>query len=90
MAQTVRAIYEQGQLRLLEEVALSEGQEVNISILSDRDLVRAALGDLVVKFPEEASDEEIDEEALLREIEAELTGDLRLSEAIIEERREGP
>lgn len=90
MAQTVRAIYEQGQLRLLEDVALSEGQEVNISILSDRDLVRAALGDLVVKFPEEASDEEIDEEALLREIEAELTGDLRLSEAIIEERREGP
>lgn len=90
MAQTVRAIYEQGQLRLLEDVALSEGQEVNISILSDRDLIRAALGDLVVKFPEEASDEEIDEEALLREIEAELTGDLRLSEAIIEERREGP
>ncbi|MFN8542031.1 MAG: hypothetical protein U0232_31725 [Thermomicrobiales bacterium] len=61
---------------------------MNISILSDRDLVRAALGDLVVKFQEEASDEEIDEEALLREIEAELTGDLRLSEAIIEERRE--
>jgi len=90
MAQTVRAIYEQGQLRLLEDVALSEGQEVNISILSDRDLVRAALGDLVVKFPEEASDEEIDEEALLREIEAELAGNLRLSEAIIEERREGP
>ncbi|MFN8511394.1 MAG: antitoxin family protein [Chloroflexia bacterium] len=88
MAQTVRAIYEQGQLRLLEDVALSEGQEVNISILSDRDLVRAALGDLVVKFPEEESDDAIDEEALLREIEAELTGDLRLSEAIIEERRE--
>ncbi|MFN8538742.1 MAG: antitoxin family protein [Thermomicrobiales bacterium] len=88
MAQTVRAIYEQGQLRLLEDVALSEGQEVNISILSDRDLVRAALGDLVVKFPEEENDDAIDEEALLREIEAELTGDLRLSEAIIEERRE--
>jgi hypothetical protein len=32
----------------------------------------------------------IDEEALLRAIRAELTTDLRLSDAIIEERREGP
>lgn len=90
MAQTVRAVYEQGRLRLLDEVELAEGQEVHLNILSDRDLVIAALGDLVVKYPEPAADDDFDEEALLREIEAELTGDLRLSDAIIEERREGP
>jgi predicted DNA-binding antitoxin AbrB/MazE fold protein len=91
MAQTVRAIYEQGQLRLLDNVALAEGQEVSITITSDRDLIRAALGDLVMKHPESASDNDaLDEEALLREIQAELTADLRLSDAIIEERREGP
>ena len=31
MAQTVRAIYERGQLRLRDDVELSEGQQVQLS-----------------------------------------------------------
>jgi predicted DNA-binding antitoxin AbrB/MazE fold protein len=89
MGQTVRAVYERGQLRLLEKVALVEGQEVNVAILSDHDLIRAALGDLLVKPPRRAvENDDIDEEALWREIEAEITDNPQLSEAIIEERRE--
>ena len=90
MAQTVRAVYERGQLRLLDGVTLAEGQQVSVSILSDRDLIRAALGDLVVASPIDPGDDDIDEEALRREIEAELIEDPHLSDAIIEERREGP
>ena len=90
MAQTVRAVYERGHLRLLDDVPLTEGQQVSISILSDREKIMAALGDLVVTPPVDADDDGIDEEALWREIQAESSGDLRLSDAIIEERREGP
>lgn len=91
MAQTVRAVYERGQLRLLDDVVLAEGQQVSVSILSERELIRAMLGDLVVTSPFDPNDDDgIDEEALWREIEAELTEDPRLSDAIIEERREGP
>jgi predicted DNA-binding antitoxin AbrB/MazE fold protein len=91
MAQRVRAIYEQGRLRPLESVALAEGEEVSISILSHRDLVLEALGDLVTKYPEEpGSDDDIDEEALLAEVAAAFEGLPPLSETIIAERREGP
>jgi predicted DNA-binding antitoxin AbrB/MazE fold protein len=91
MGQTVRAVYERGYLRLLEKVALAEGQEVHISILSNRDLIRQALGDLVVKYPDESDDvEDFDEEALLAEVAAAFEGLPPLSETIIAERREGP
>jgi predicted DNA-binding antitoxin AbrB/MazE fold protein len=91
MGQTVRAIYEQGQLRLLDNVALAEGQEVNVSIHSDMEIARLLLRDILVPTPiRRRGSDEVAEEALLREIQAELTADLRLSDAIIEERREGP
>ena len=35
MAQRARAIYEQGHLRLLDEVTMAEGQEVYVTFLSD-------------------------------------------------------
>ena len=47
MAQTVRAIYEHGHLRLLDDVALAEGQQVRLVFLADRQptdqIVRAIL-----------------------------------------------
>lgn len=90
MAQTIRAIYEQGHLRPLEPIELTEGQEVQVTILSDRERVRAVLGDLLVeRTDEDEMGDDIDEEALMRQIDSELKG-VTVSDAIIEERREGP
>jgi predicted DNA-binding antitoxin AbrB/MazE fold protein len=88
MTQTIRAVYEDGHLRLLDPIDLNEGEEVQVTILSDRERVRAALGDLVVQYPV-SDDDDIDEEALLREIEEGFKG-VTLSDVIIGERREGP
>ena len=91
MRQTVRAVYERGQLRLLDKVALTEGQEVNVSILTDRDPTRSARGDRVVKGLDKlGDDDDLDEEALLAEVAAAFEGLPPLSETIIAERREGP
>ena len=89
MSQPIRAVHHQGHLRLIDPVDLSEGQEIQVVILSDRDRARAALGDLLVEFPDPTG-EDIDEEALLREIKEAFRGQPPLSETIIEERREGP
>ncbi len=51
MAQRVRAVYERGHLRLLDDVALDEGEQVSVSIHSEREKIMAALGDLVVTPP---------------------------------------
>jgi predicted DNA-binding antitoxin AbrB/MazE fold protein len=90
MSQAIRAIYEGGQLRLLDPVTLAEGEQVAIMILNENDAVLAALGDLVVPPSHDFDDEDVDEAALLREIENVLEGKKPLSETIIEERREGP
>jgi predicted DNA-binding antitoxin AbrB/MazE fold protein len=88
MSQPIRAIYKGGQLRLLEPVNLVEGQEIRVMILSEREQVRAALGDLLVEVPDDAQD--IDETSLAQEIETGFKGQSPLSESIIQERREGP
>jgi predicted DNA-binding antitoxin AbrB/MazE fold protein len=89
MSQAIRAIYTDGQLHLLDPVVLNEGQQVQLVILSDEERVLAALGDLLVEVPD-LTDENIDEAALMREIEEGFRGQSPLSETIIEERREGP
>lgn len=89
MSQPIRAIYSEGQLHLLEPVNLSEGQEIRLMILSDEDAIRAALGDLLVEIPD-TSPSDLDEDALLREVEETFRGQSPLSEAILKERREGP
>lgn len=89
MMQSVRAVYQDGQLRLLDPVDLVDGQEVSITIMPERDRIRVALGDLVAQFPDPTSDD-IDENELMREIEAGFRGQPPLSETIIEERHEGP
>jgi predicted DNA-binding antitoxin AbrB/MazE fold protein len=89
MSQAIRAIYTQGRLRLLEPVSLTEGQEIEVMILSAQDRVRVALGDLLVER-EKLPDEALDEEALAREVEAGFQNQPPLSASIIEERRAGP
>lgn len=89
MSQPVRAVYSQGQLRLLDSVNLSEGEEVQLMILSDEERVLAALGDLLVKVPV-SIDEEVDEEVLEREIEEGFRAHPPVSDTIIEERRNSP
>jgi predicted DNA-binding antitoxin AbrB/MazE fold protein len=90
MVQAVRAIYEHGHLRLLDPVTLAEGEQVSVTIQSERERLRAALGDLVVEAPSPAS-ADIDADALMRLIEEDLreAGYPSVSDAIIEERREG-
>jgi predicted DNA-binding antitoxin AbrB/MazE fold protein len=91
VAQPVRAIYEQGRLRLLDPVDLAEGQEIQLMIISERERARAALGDILVHYdPDAELDEPIDEAALLAEIHADTKGKPAISDAIIEERRGGP
>ena len=54
------------------------------------EIFRAAMGDLLVQMPDPTAEMgEVDEAALMREIE-EGTRGVTLSDAIIEERREGP
>ncbi len=89
VSQPIRAVYHDGQLRLLDPVDLSEGQEIQLMILSDAEMVRAALGDLLVDRMA-LSDDDIDEEALAHEIEEAFRGQSPLSDDIIAERREGP
>lgn len=90
MSTPIRAVYSSGQLRLLDPVDLVEGQQIEVVILTERERVRAALGDLLAKFPHADDEEDIDEEALMREIEEGFKGTPPLSDDIIAERREGP
>jgi predicted DNA-binding antitoxin AbrB/MazE fold protein len=89
MSQPIRAVYKSGQLWLLDPVYLTEGQEICVLILSEEERVRAALGELVVPCAVSAEDN-VDEEALAREVEEGFRGQLPLSDTILEERREGP
>jgi predicted DNA-binding antitoxin AbrB/MazE fold protein len=89
MSQPIRAVYSQGHLRLLDPVNLSEGEEIQLMILSDEERVLAALDDLLVKLPDPTG-EDIDEDMLAQEIEEGFRGQPPLSDTIIEERREGP
>jgi predicted DNA-binding antitoxin AbrB/MazE fold protein len=89
MGQTIRAIYVDGQLKPLEPVELAEGQEVHLTILSERERARAALGELLGEAPAPAI-EHLDDEALFRELDKLPNEGTSLSEIIIEERREGP
>jgi predicted DNA-binding antitoxin AbrB/MazE fold protein len=85
MAQAVRAVYESGRLRVLDPVDLTEGEQVQLMILSDKERTRAALGDLLMP-----SEPDTDEAELLAEIDAALQGRVSVSDAIIQERQEGP
>jgi predicted DNA-binding antitoxin AbrB/MazE fold protein len=89
MSQAIHAIYENGSLRLLEPVNLTEGEHIQVMIISEREQARAALANMTVKFEPQVNDD-LDETALQAEIDAELQGKTSVSDAIIEERRQGP
>jgi predicted DNA-binding antitoxin AbrB/MazE fold protein len=89
MSNLIRVVYENGRLRPLQPLDLVDGQEIEIVILSERDRAVAALGDLLVQVPPPEQDN-VDEAALLREIEGAFRGQRPLSESVIDERREGP
>lgn len=85
----IRAIYEQGHLRLLEPIDLAEGQEVEVVVhlKADDAALRAALVDLDIQWSNPAADiESVDEDALLREVETAFQGEPPLSQYIIEDR----
>lgn len=99
MSQPIRAIYEDGHLRLLDPVELAEGEQVEVTIQqqpvpprTEDEKFRAALGDSV-RFPRaRREDDDFDEEAAMRLVKEELraAGYPSASQYIIQERREGP
>lgn len=89
MAQAVRAVYESRWLRVLDPVNLAEGEQGQVMILSDKERTHAALGDLLVD-PEPDTDEGADETELQAEIDAALQGRVSVSDAIVQERQDGP
>lgn len=89
MTQSIRAVYTDGRLRLLDPVKLAEGQEIRVVILSDEERVRAALSDLLVAPPEVALPV-VDEAQLAGDVEAAFQNQPLLSETILAERRQGP
>jgi predicted DNA-binding antitoxin AbrB/MazE fold protein len=86
----VRAVYENGHLRLLDPVELAEGQEIIVRLekQDERAAVRAALGDLIRPAnPDDNRDAWVEDEA--QNIEDAFRGTRPLSEIIIEERESG-
>ncbi len=85
---SVRAVYRNGQFQLLDSVDLQEGQEVQLQIVKQQTPVQALIGDMLTHF--ERDETEIDEDAVLLEVEQSLKGNRPLSEIIIEERADNP
>ncbi len=86
---TVRAVYRDNRLELLDRVELQEGQEVQVQIIDPLAFLQEALSDLDVSFPEPVNDqEEFDEEALQQWLDEQTAG-VTVSDLIIEERRNG-
>ena len=90
MAELIRAIYEHGRLRPLDPVSLTEGQEIRLALLSEREQVRIALSDLLGAQGSSAPADSLDEHAMATQLDVELKGNVSVSDAILEERRQGP
>lgn len=97
MSQSIRAIYEDGRLRLLDPVELTEGEQVEVTIqqqpappLTDDEKLRAALGSSVRFPPPRSARRSVDTETLQQELDETLKGLPPVSEYILRERREGP
>ena len=90
MTHVIRAVYTQGSLHPLDPVDFVEGEEIQLTVLSARDVVQNALGDLLISPQMIESHDGIDEEALMREVEKAFQGQPPLSQTIIEDRQTGP
>ncbi|MFN8371959.1 MAG: antitoxin family protein [Anaerolineae bacterium] len=89
----IRAIYENGTLRLLDPVDLREGQQVEIVLRpkTEDELVREALKDLDIQWPNPnaiTDTENVDDKTLEKEIAEGFKDAPSLSELIIQERYE--
>lgn len=87
---SVRAIYRDGHLQLLDLVDLREGQEVQLQIMPDESSrVRMALSDVMVQSEQDETEAlALDEVALQDEID-DATQGVTLSDLIIDERHSG-
>jgi predicted DNA-binding antitoxin AbrB/MazE fold protein len=83
----VRAVYRDGKFQPLDTVDLQDGQEVQLQIVEKPTSIQEMIGDMLTHFEHDAS--EVDEDAILQELDRALAGKRPLSEIIIEERREG-
>lgn len=86
---SIRAIYHNGQLKLLDPVDLVEGQEVELQILESQKSLQELVGDLLENFTDDEiniDESQIDEEAILAQIAEAMKGKRPLSEIIIEDR----
>lgn len=90
----IRAVYENGTLRLLEPLHLSNGQTVTLDIhlepnqMSEDTVIRSALGSSV-RWADPTYDVDAWVEGMAEEIAEAFKGLRPLSEIIIEERNEG-
>lgn len=85
---SVRAIYQNGQLELLEPVDLVDGEEVHIQIVDKEDILLDLMSDLIIQSESADEDELIDEDALIRQLDRTTKG-TTLSDIVIDERRSG-
>lgn len=83
----VRAVYRDGKFQPLDTVDLQDGQEVQLQIVEKPASIQDVIGDMLIHF--ERDDADLDEEAILNELDQALAGKRPLSEIIIEERQEG-
>jgi predicted DNA-binding antitoxin AbrB/MazE fold protein len=91
MAIPIRAIYKQGQLQLLDPINLTDGEQVEVVIITEIDRFKEAFADILTKpLPSDYDEIEIDEEAIMRQIREDFKGQPPLSDDIIRERQEGP
>ena len=85
---SVRAVYRDGKFQPLDNVDLQDGQEVQLQIVEKPASIQNIIGDMLTYF--EHDDFDLDEEAVMQELDRALAGKRPLSEIIIEERREDP
>lgn len=90
MAHSIRAIYRAGQLQLIDPVSLSEGEEVELVIVPQRDRLRSLLHDLIIETDVIKPYSTADEMTLMQAVMAALDHTSSLSATLIEERRSGP
>lgn len=88
MSQTVQAIYEKGKLTLLSPIILTEGERVEITVLSAKDRLRALLGEEAVAPAGDTRIETSEEQQMLTLLREQMSNVPSLSQAIIEERHE--
>lgn len=82
---SIRAVYRQGQLHLLDPVNLEDGQQVHLQIIETPETpLHVLIADMLTTF--EATEGDVDEAALLQELDHHLAGKRPLSEIILEDR----